>query len=427
MKQVARVGLMFWVVVSMIVMGGAAFAASGGGVRKIVVFREGATPKVQRAVVEGYGGNVLHILPLINGAATQLPATNADAVAAALQNNPHVAGIYDDLRSGGDHVVVFTAVSPPLVEAYPWGEERIGVPLARQLLAGLTTPGPVVAVMDTGIDVNHPELKQSIVGGYNARAGENPGNYQDYNGHGTHMAGIIAAAQNSQGIIGTVLRPRIVAVKVLDNTAHGYLSDFINGLQWVLTQGIGVINMSLSFQEDSPLLQSVISQLYMNGVIMVASAGNVCGSGGQDDGGEDDGGETGCDPVLDPSQRAIRYPARYPWVIAVGATDFYNHVTGYSRTGPELDLVAPGGSRLNQRILSTIPGSAYAYGSGTSPAAAHVSGTVAMLLELAPVLTFEQVLSLLQTTATNLGYPAEQQGAGLVNLEKAVKSLLGLP
>jgi subtilisin family serine protease len=374
-----------------------------------------------------------------------------------LQRHPVVVGVYADHVIGADHVITMTPVEPPATESIPWGVDQIGTPLVFDFVTSLSVSRPMIAIVDSGIDTTHPELSPYIVGGYNARAGENPSDYQDYSGHGTQMAGIIAAAANGQGIIGVASRPALVAVRVLDSTGHGYLSDLINGLQWVAGKGIRVVNLSLSFSEDSPLLEAVTRSLYQNGVIMVAAAGNRCtftplGSGGDDSGGDDSGGDdsggddsggddsggddsggdglgrkVGCDTSLDPLQGGINYPAHYPWVLAVGATDRYNKVTNYSRSGPEVDVVAPGGAGSSGKILSTIPGGGYGVGSGTSQAAAHVTGAVAAVLQVTPGLTVEQIMNLLRTTATDLGHSPELQGAGLIAVDRMIDNLLGLP
>src|SRR5262249_60137980 len=93
-------------------------------------------------------------------------------------------------------VIYIQPVSPPAQETYGWGLTRIGIPQIRVDYPGLEGAGVKVAIMDTGIDRNHPDLKQNIIGGINAHAGENQSDYQDYNGHGTHMAGIIAGRVN---------------------------------------------------------------------------------------------------------------------------------------------------------------------------------------------------------------------------------------
>jgi len=218
-----------------------------------------------------------------------------------------------------------------------------------------------------------------------------------------------------------------VPVKVLNQSGSGYLSYFLNGMQWVSGTDIRLVNMSLGF-DDLPPLKQATQRLYGRGVIMVASAG--CKRGVQDEGASADGG---CDTatVYDPSQLHGVYPAGYAWTIAVAATDYYNRVTDYSASGPWLDVVAPGGSLATGiRILSTTPNGSYRAGSGTSQAAAHVTATCALALQLQLGLSFQQVLSVLQTTATplldpstGLPYPPARQGAGLIQADAVVRAL----
>jgi subtilisin len=462
MKRIGWFRFFFNVGVSMLILGGVAFGHPVEGRRKIVVFQKGTSTQVQHQLATRSGGRVLHRLPLINGIAIDFPAGRALQVLEGFRRNPAVVGVYEDHVISADHVISMTPVDPPAAELFPWGVERIGAPVVFDLVSSLSVSRPKVAIVDSGIDTTHPELAPYIVGGYNARADENPSDYQDYSGHGTEMAGIIAAASNGQGIIGVASRPALVAVKVLDSTGHGYLSDLINGLQWVAGQDIRVANISLSFSEDSPLLEEVTRSLYQSGVLMVAAAGNRCtftpqGSGGDDSGGDDSGGDDsggddsggddsggddsggddsggddsgrkiGCDTSLDPLQGGVNYPARYPWVLAVGATDFYNQVTNYSRSGPEVDVVAPGGTGASGKILSTIPGGGYGLGSGTSQAAAHVTGAVAAVLQVLPGFSIEEIMHLLQMTATDVGYSPKLQGAGLIAVDKMINNLLGLP
>jgi subtilisin len=441
MKRIEWYRYCITIAVSMVILGGMAFGHPVEGRRKIVVFQKGTSRQAQEQIIRQAGGRVLHRLPLIGGVALELPKGRPLQVLERLQRNSAVAGVYEDHVVGADHVISLKPVEAPAAELFPWGVERIGAPAVFDLVASQSVAQPKVAVVDTGIDMQHPELTHYIASGYNARAGEDPTDYQDYNGHGTHMAGIIAAASDGQGIIGVASHPVLVAVKVLDSTGHGYLSDLINGLQWIADHGIRVVNMSLSFSEDSPLLEEVTKKLHQSGVIMVAAAGNRCtfssdsggdddggdDDGGDDDGGDDDGGDSGCDLSLDPLQGGVKYPARYPWVVAVGATNVYDKVMGYSRSGPEVDLVAPGGSKTSGPVLSTIRGGAYGLGSGTSQATAHVTGAVAAALQVAGDLSVDEVKDLLQTTAKNLGYPSERQGAGLIAVDKMIKKMMGLP
>jgi subtilisin len=460
MKHVRVLSVLMCAVVSMVFLGGTAFAHRWESPRKILIFQRGVSGEAQRQIAADARSRILHMLPLVNGVAIELPSGRRLQALEALQRHWAVVGVYEDHVISAEHVVSMTPAETPATELFPWGVERIGVPAVVELIASQRGPRPRVAVVDTGIDPNHPDLSTHIAGGYNARAGENPASYQDDNGHGTHMAGIIAASVNNRGIIGVASHPALVAVKVLDHTGHGYLSDLINGLQWVVGKGIRVVNLSLSFSEGSPLLEEVTKTLYQHGVIIVAAVGNRCtftprgseandaggddaggddaggddaggdDAGGDDAGGDDAGGDNigrtvSCDTSLDPLQGGVNYPARYPWVFAVGATDVYNQVTNYSRSGSELDVVAPGGAGASGKILSTIPGGGYGLGAGTSQATAHVTGAVAVVLQLAPELSVEEVMQFLRTTATDLGYSPELQGAGLIAVDKMVHELLG--
>jgi subtilisin len=360
--------------------------------------------------------------------AIELPIESAAQALAALRADPHVAGIYDDLANsgqdgGGDNAIVITPADPPTQEFYPWGLDTIHVPDVHQEDPRLRGSGVTVAVLDTGVDVHHTDLSKSIGGGYNALAGQDSRSYQDDHGHGTHMAGIIAARMNRLRVLGAAHQAQLVAVKVLDQYGRGRLSDLINGLGWIRANKIKLINMSLGFSEDSPLLEQAIQRLYEAGVIMVASAGNggtACAQdgGGDDGGGDDGGGDTGCQT----SQKAVHYPARYPWVISVAATNGDDKVTGYSQSG-KVDVAAPGGSRSGPRIFSTNKGGSYGWGSGTSQAAAHVTGALALVLQRNPKMSYEEAIALLQETARDLGEPVERQGVGLIDAEEMIKAL----
>jgi subtilisin len=440
---VRRVGLraVTCLIVLVGLMSGGAPAATSNGVRKIVVFQDGISPQTQRQAVERSGGRALNLLSLINGVAIELPIEGVAQALAALQADSNVIGIYDDPANsgqdgGGDNVIVITPADPPTQEFYPWGLDAIHVPDVHQEEPGLKGSRVTVAVLDTGIDIHHADLSKGIKGGYNALADRDSRGYQDDNGHGTHMAGIIAARMNRLGVVGAAYQAQLVAVKVLDQDGNGRLSDLINGLGWIRANKIKVVNMSLGFSEASPLLEQAIQRLYEAGVIMVASAGNggtACAQdgggddGGGDDGGGDDGGgdgiaqDGGGDTVCQTSPKAVHYPARYPWVISVAATNGDNKVTEYSQSG-KVDVAAPGGSQSGPRIFSTNKGGGYGLGSGTSQAAAHVTGALALMLQKNPEMSFEEVMALMQETARDLGEPVERQGAGLIDVEAMIKA-----
>ena len=422
---VSRVGLrvVACLIAILALLGGGAFASTGDSLRKIVVFQAGTSAQLQRQVVTQSGSQVLNVLPLINGVAIKLPTQGTEQAMAVLQADPTVTGVYDDPAvagqdGGGDNAIVITPAEPLSYEFYPWGLGAIHVPDVHQKEPGLKGAGVAVAILDTGIDINHSDLIKNIKGGYNALAGQDPRNYQDDNGHGTHMAGIIAARVNRLGVIGAAYQAQIVAVKVLDHNGNGRLSDLINGLGWIYTNEIKVVNMSLGFSKGNPLLEQAIERLHQAGVIMVASAGNQGVTCAQDGGGDDGGGDSGCQPA----QGGVNYPAHYPGVISVAATNGDGGVTGYSQSG-KVDVAAPGGSKSGWRIFSTNRGGGYGLGSGTSQAAAHVTGAITLAFQKKPQMSFDEVVTLLQWTSTDLGEPEERQGAGLINVEAMINAL----
>jgi minor extracellular protease Epr len=235
------------------------------------------------------------------------------------------------------------------------------------------------------------------------------------------MAGIIGAIFNNRGIIGVAPGASLWAVKVLDHNGFGYLSDVLRGMQWVHGTDIRLANISIQFRDNYHPLEAAVQRLREKGVIMVAAAGNRCSSGPPQEGGGDSVGEG---MVCDPAQIDVAYPAAYPGVIAVAATDYYNRVTAYSRSGQAIDIAAPGGSQATGiRILSTYLGGGYGEGSGTSQSAAHVTGIVALALGLRPWLSFAEALDHLKRTARDLGEPSTEQGAGLSDAEGVVDAL----
>lgn len=451
----------------------------GESVRYIVIFQGGipSTTQTERAAsVARYGGAITHRLPLVNAVAIQLPATQAAVALDRLRRYEEVKGIVIDaavgLRSrvhdegvageGGEQVLITSATPAAVTGGYTWNLLHIFLHEADPEVEGEDVG---VAVLDTGIDFLHPVL--TVVGGYNARAGEDPTAYMDRNGHGTHMAGIIAAELEddvtSGAMRGIAPEAALYAVRVLDDAGGGFLSDVINGLSWVYQHPeIRVVNMSLGFYKEAPypLLEQIIQLLYDAGVVIVAAAGNyradcippsvAAGEGGEGSGGAGEGGETGSgSSTASACNTQVKFPAHYAQTIAVAATDHASSIANYSLRGEAIDVSAPGGSRLAERVLSTntttfqpLPldddndegaegeggegGSTqgaglYGWGSGTSQAAAHVAGVVALLLEVHPGLTPEEVRMILIETAVDLGASTPAQGAGRIDAARAVE------
>lgn len=345
-------------------------------VRKIVVFDPAVVNEpAQEALVKAVGGTILKDLPLITGKAVFLPPQ----AEAALGRMPGVVRIDPDVivEAYGKPVP-----PPPPAETLPWGVDRIDAALAWSTSTG---SGVKVAIVDTGIDLDHPDLQANIAGNVNIINSTKTGD--DDNGHGTHVAGTVAAVDNDIGVIGVAPAANLYAVKVLDRKGNGFLSDVIAGLNWCKVHGMQVVNMSLGTSSDIQSFHDAVIAVNAVGIIQVAAAGNASGS-------------------------SVNYPAAYEEVIAVSAIDSTNTIAYFSSVGPQVELAAPGVG-----IPSTWKGGGYNTISGTSMAAPHVTGTVALVIAAGVT----DVRIRLQQTADDLGTTGRDifYGYGLVDAEEA--------
>jgi len=275
---------------------------------------------------------------------------------------------------------------PRLVENTPWGITRIN-------LAGVdrTGRGVKVGVLDTGVDSSHPDIGRNVKGGMDIISGT--ASARDDNGHGTHVSGTIAALRNGVGVVGVAPDASVYSVKVLDSRGSGKLSNLVQGMEWCVSQQIKVVNLSLSASKENQTFRDVVLAARRAGITMVCAAGN---SG--------------------PSPNSVGYPARYVETIAVAAVDDRDSVPNFSSRGREIAVSAPGVD-----VLSTWPGRRYRKSSGTSMAAPHVTGAVALMLEADPALTPSEVKSILQSTSVPLaGAGPDEQGAGVIDVAAAL-------
>mgnify|MGYP000642789708 CR=1 FL=1 len=353
--------------------------------RKIVVFDESfVNTPAKEALLQQFGGVIVKHLHLLNGASVYLPPQAERALGRLSQ----VVRIDED--------IVVTASgkpakppSPSPAEVLPWGVDRIEADLAWTTATGA---GVRVGILDTGIDLDHPDLAANVKGGINCISPRK--NADDDNGHGTHVAGIVAAVHNTIGVVGVAPEVSLYAVKVLAKNGTGFLSDIIEGLDWCVANGIRVANMSFGSSVGNQSFHDAISRAYNAGVVLVAAAGNESGP--------------------------VSYPAKYPEVIAVSAVgrnaDGSLSFASFSNFGPEIDLAAPGVS-----VFSTYRNGTYATMSGTSMAAPHVTGVAALVLSAKGAMSPAALEGWLKSTAEDLSLPPEQQGAGLIRADAAVQ------
>jgi len=321
---------------------------------RYIVTIEGPPGSAEQAVIRA-GGVVGHVYNIIPAIAIQIPA----AALPGLERNPLVVSIEPDVvvtalpkppsPPGQDKKPPGGGEEPPSPQELPWGVDHID---AEYAWATATGAGVKVGVLDTGIDKDHPDLDGNIKGGTNyVGKGRrvNPGAWDDDNGHGTHVAGIIAAENNDIGVVGVAPEASLYGVKVLDRNGSGWLSDVIAGLDWCVANNMDVVNMSLGTDSDIQAFGDACNAASTAGLLLVAAAGN-------------DGD-------------AVDYPAAYDSVIAVAATDSLDARPYWSSFGPEVAIAAPGVG-----IYSTYKGGGYDTLSGTSMAAPHVTGTLALNL-----------------------------------------------
>lgn len=267
---------------------------------------------------------------------------------------------------------------------------------------GYTGAGVKVAVIDTGIFA-HSEL--SIAGGISTV--DYTTSYSDDNGHGTHVAGIIAAKNNGTGITGVAPDVQLYAVKAIKENREGNLQDVLEGLEWSIENDMDIINISLGMDTDSEVLHEMMDRAYNAGIVIVGSAGNS-----QKDA---DGN------LISTSTYTVNYPAKYDSVIAVAAVNNANVRGDFSSVGPEVEVAAPGVDVISTYVKSDGTGG-YAKANGTSQAAPHVAGMIALLMQEYPSMTNAQLREEVRKYAVDLGAPGRdtEYGFGSLTFNKDV-------
>jgi minor extracellular protease Epr len=327
------------------------------------------------ALVRNLGGEIVYSYGIIPAVAARLP----EAAVTALAGNPNVAYVEAD------------GICHATADTLPWGVERVEADHVQA--GGNYGTGIKVGIIDTGIDIHHTDLV--VAGGVTFVLGTTT--YDDDAGHGTHVAGTVAALINGIGVIGCAPEATLYAIKVLDSTGSGAWTDVVYGIDWAVANGMKIINMSLGGSSGTTALQAACDNAYAAGVLVVCAAGN---SGNVDGTGDN-----------------VIYPAAYESCMAVAATDSANVRAYFSSTGPAVEIAAPGVS-----IYSTYYNGGYTTMSGTSMASPHVAGVAALVWKANPTFTNAQVRSALDSTAIDLGAVGRDPwyGYGLVNAVAAV-------
>lgn len=281
-----------------------------------------------------------------------------------------------------------------LFEKYQWNISDIQATTGWNLSKG--TEDVIIAVLDTGVQVDHPDLQDRLLEGYNVN--DSSTNSNDDFGHGTHVAGIIGATvNNDEGIAGVSWYNKILPVKVLNSTGAGSTYSVAQGIIWATDHGAKVINMSLGNYASADFLHEAIQYAYNHDVVLVAASGN--------------------DNTSRPG-----YPAAYPEVFAVGATNNSRERASFSNYGDYIDVVAPGDS-----IASTYIGGQYSSLSGTSMASPHVAALAGLIRTLNPLLTNVQVMEIMRQSATDLGDSGKDDyfGYGEIDVYRALTMAAG--
>lgn len=388
-------------------------ASAAGAKRYLIAFKDGTSAAQRQAALRSLGATQADDLSEIGALVAELPEAkmfSAFAEKAALL--PDVVEVQEDIyRNWLLEVPVFRApfpsfeavkaalpvVTPPVprpafplpagVDAaeVPWGILRVDAPAAWSVTKG---EGVKVAVIDTGIDCTHPDLKANCAGGYNAIDSSKPP--MDDNEHGTHVAGTIAGVLDGKGVVGVAPKARLYAVKVLDKDGAGGLTSIIKGLIWAGNNKMDVANMSLGAPMGTIFMRAALKYATVRGVTVFAAAGN-------------DGG-------------SVNYPGAYPEAITISALAPNETIAKFSSRGNQVAFIAPGVD-----VKSSVPHGGYDNFAGTSMATPHMTGLGALAVARGAH-GVDAVRAALKRAAVPVpGLKASEQGAGVVDAAKLVR------
>lgn len=282
----------------------------------------------------------------------------------------------------------------------PYGIDQIKAP--EMWDAGERGKGIVIAILDTGIDTSHPDLKERIIGGRNFTNEGCTDDITDRNGHGTHVAGTIAGTQDGQGVVGVAPEADLLICKVLNKHGSGGYKGITQAIKWATKwrgpngEKVRIINMSLGGPIPDEKQYQAILDACSEGILTVVASGN---EGDSDEGTMEFG-----------------YPSCYGECITVSACDEEKKLAPFSNNHKQVDVIASGVG-----VLSTYPVGQYAVLSGTSMATPHVTGALALIINIGEkyfdrTLTESELYALLVQSCCSLGYKPTSEGHGIINL-----------
>lgn len=312
---------------------------------------------------------------------------------------PHYLYMTNETAGANDTSFLNDGDTPEIPNDLLFSEYQWNLPIIEANRGWKLTKGSndvIVAVVDTGVDINHPDLKGKLLKGYNVI---NPNKEPlDDVGHGTHVAGIISAkVNNNEGIAGMMWGGKLLPVKALDSTGSGTTYSVAQGIIWAVDQGAKVINLSLGNYADAQFLHEAIKYAFDRDVVIIAATGN------------------------DNTERP-GYPAAYPEVLSVSATDYNLNRASFSNYGDYIDVMAPGES-----IASTYPDNQYAALSGTSMASPHVAALAALIRSINPDLKNTEVMDIIRKNVIDLGDTGRDKyfGYGQIDVYSALQAAGG--
>jgi len=379
----------------------------------LVRFKPEATTQLVNATLARYDTKKIKRISHLNLYQVRIPDwASVEEMAYALSQNPDV------VYAGPNYIARITVTPNDTLFRYQYAlnntGQEIGAPGSpsgkpkadiKATAAWGETKGlaeTVIAIIDTGIDFEHPDIKNKVISRGRDFANDD-WDATDDNGHGTYVAGIAAAdTNNDQGMAGVAWNCRLLPVKVTDKKGDAWYDDLIDGILWAADNGAHVINLSLGADAPDDSLRDALRYAHEKGLVIAASVGN--------------------------DNTAVFYPAAYDaYCLAVAATDYDDARTSWSCYGPEVDVAAPG-----EWVLSIVPTwywgpdyLPYAFGSGTSSSAPHVAGLAALIKGLKPWLTPEEIMNVIRFSSedVNSGEHSGRDdyiGYGRINMEKAL-------